>query len=331
MTRRSTAQDTFTTDLSVAIAPARASKIWADSAARVQSSCERIRRFAPAWLWVLALGLWSETAAAATYVAKTAPHAPAARSGYAPVDGLQIYYEVYGQPREGTPPLVLMHGGDPTIQTSFADVLPLLAKSRQVIAFEQQGHGHTADRPEPYSFTRSADDAAGLLRHLGIARADFLGYSNGGHIAIELGLRHRDLVRKLIIESAMFSREGAPPQFWEGFTHATIESMPKGFHEAFVNVAPHPEDLQTYFEKSVARMRDFQGWEEAQIRGIDAPTLVLCGDRDIILPEHAALMARLLPHGSLAILPMTDHMEMAKRADWVASIVKEFLDAPMPK
>src|SRR6185503_4827433 len=100
---------------------------------------------------VLGLCGWSTMALPAPPVAKSPQQVAALRSGYAPVDGLQIYYEVYGQPREGTPPLILMHGGDPTIQTSFADVLPLLAKSRQVIAFEQQGHGHTADRLMPYS------------------------------------------------------------------------------------------------------------------------------------------------------------------------------------
>jgi pimeloyl-ACP methyl ester carboxylesterase len=282
-------------------------------------------------LWVLSLGAWSSTTLAAPPAAKPAPKPTAMRSGYAPVDGLQIYYEVHGEARAGTLPLVLLHGGDPTIQTSFAHVLPLLARSRQVIAFEQQGHGRTADRPMPYSFTQSADDAAGLLEHLGIARADFLGYSNGGHIAIEIGLRHGKLVRKLIVQSAMINREGAPPQFWDGFTHATIDDMPKEFRDAFVKAAPHPEELQSYFEKSVTRMREFQGWNDAQIRSIDAPTLVLCGDRDVVLPEHAVLMSRLLPHGSLAILPMTDHMQMVKRADWVSSIVRGFLDSPMPR
>jgi pimeloyl-ACP methyl ester carboxylesterase len=280
---------------------------------------------------LLGLGLWSKAAMAAQPAAKPATHAAAMHSGYAPVDGLQIYYEVYGEARTGTPPLVLLHGGDPTIQTSFAEVLPLLARSRQVIAFEQQGHGHTADRDIPYSFARSADDAAGVLRHLKVTQADFLGYSNGGHIAIEIGLRHRELVRKLIIESAMISRDGAPPQFWEGFAHTTLEDMPKGFREAFVKVAPHPEDLQTYFEKSVTRMREFQGWSEEQIRGIDAPTLVLCGDQDIVTPEHAVRMSRLFPHASLAILPLTDHLKMPERADWVSSIANAFLDAPMPK
>lgn len=291
----------------------------------------QVRRLALAWLLASGLGLWSEGAMASRAVAKPATRAVATRSGYAPVDGLQIYYEVYGEARAGTPPLVLLHGGDPTIQTSFADVLPLLARSRRVIAFEQQGHGHTADRDTPYSFSRSADDAAGVLQYLKVTQADFLGYSNGGHIAIEIGLRHRNLVRKLIIESAMFSREGSPPQFWEVFTHTTLDSMPKGFREAFVKVAPHPEELQTYFEKSVTRMREFQGWKEEQIRSIDAPTLVLCGDQDIVLPEHAVLMYRLLPHASLAILPLTDHLRMPKRADWVSSIANEFLDAPMPK
>src|SRR4051812_21312162 len=116
---------------------------------------------------------------------------------YADVNGLHIYYEIHGSPSANSPPLVLLHGGGSTIETSFGKILPSLAKTRQVIAFEQQGHGRTADIPDrPFSFEQSADDTAALLRHLKIQKADFFGYSNGGNIALQMGIRHPQLVRK---------------------------------------------------------------------------------------------------------------------------------------
>ncbi len=112
---------------------------------------------------------------------------PAVQSGYAPVNGLKMYYEIYGRANGKSPPLVLLHGGGSTIETSFGKVLPGLAKNRQVIAFEQQGHGHTADIVDrPFTFEQSAEDTAGLLRYLNIGKADFFGYSNGGHIALQM-------------------------------------------------------------------------------------------------------------------------------------------------
>jgi len=255
-------------------------------------------------------------------------YAKPVKTGYAPVNGLQMYYEVYGS--SGGMPLVLLHGGDPTIETSFGHVIEAFAKHRQVIAFEQQGHGHTADVDRPFSFDQSADDTVALLGYLKIDKADFMGYSNGGHIAIAIALKHPDVVRKLIIESAMFDRSGGDPAFWESFKNPTLETMPKELREAYLKTAPHPDQLQSYFDKSVRRMREFKGWTPEQIRSIQAPTLVLCGDHDVVRPEHAVETFRLLPHGQLAILPMTDHFGMADRRDWVPSMVDTFLDAPMP-
>src|SRR5919204_1702074 len=146
-----------------------------------------------------------------------APAAGAVERGYAPVNGLQLYYEIHGKPAKDGVPLVLLHGGGSAIETSFARLLPLVSKSRQVIAFEQQGHGHTADVDRPFSFGQSAEDTVALLRHLHVAKADFLGYSNGGHITLEIALRHPGIVRSLILESVFFSRDGTDPQFWEGF------------------------------------------------------------------------------------------------------------------
>lgn len=260
------------------------------------------------------------------------PRGAAARSGYAPVDGLRMYYEIHGRGDHRTPPLVLLHGGGSTIETSFGQTLPRLAKTRQVIAVEQQGHGRTADIAErPFSFEQSAEDTVALLRYLKAERADFLGYSNGGHIAIEIALKHPDAVRRVVIVSAMFDRTGSDPGFWESFEHAKPDEMPAELREAYLRVAPHPEDLPTFFAKSVQRMLNFKGWAPEQIRLITAPTLVVAGDQDVVRPEQAVQMFRLIRSAQLAILPGTDHMAIVNRADWLVSMIEAFLDAAAPK
>ena len=246
---------------------------------------------------------------------------------YAHVNGIDIYYEIHGD-RGANPPLVLLHGGDPTIETSFGRILPRLAKDRQIIAFEQAGHGHTADRPDqPFSFEQSADDAAALLEKLGVDRADFYGYSNGGTIALQIAIRHPKIVRKLVVQSANFRYDGMYPWFWDSMKHATtLADMPKEFRDAYVRAAPHPEQLQSYYEKSVKRMLDFKDIPAEAIKAIDAPVLIMIGDRDIIRPEHALEMYRLLPHAQLAMLPNTDHLKMADRAEWEVPMIESFLD-----
>jgi pimeloyl-ACP methyl ester carboxylesterase len=253
------------------------------------------------------------------------------RSGYAPVNGLEMYYEIHGSTSGKSPPLVLLHGGGSTIETSFGKVLPSFAKTRQVITFDQQGHGRTADIDRPFTFDQSAEDTVALLRYLKIEKADFFGYSNGGHIALQIAVRHPDWVRKLVIESAMFQRDGSNADFWESFEHAKLGDMPAELREAYLKVAPHPEDLPSFFAKSVKRMLDFKGWTPEEIKSIDAPTLVIIGDHDIIRPEHAVLMFRLLSTAQLAVLPGTDHMTIVNRSDWLLSMVEAFLDSPMPK
>ena len=256
---------------------------------------------------------------------------PAVESGYAPVNGLRMYYEVHGRVHDKNPPLILLHGGGSTIETSFGEVLPALARNRQVIAFEQQGHGRTADIVDrPFTFEQSADDTAGLLRHLKIGKADIFGYSNGGQIALQLALRHPGLVRKMVVESAMFNRDGSDPGFWNSFERAKLDDMPPELREAYLGVAPHPEDLQTFFTKSVQRMMNFKGWTPEEIRSINAPTLVVIGDHDIVRPEHAVLMFRLLPSAQLAVLPGTDHMSIVRRSDRLVPMIETFLDSPMP-
>lgn len=260
-------------------------------------------------------------------------------SGYESVNGLEMYYESHGTANGKHPPLVLLHGGGSTIDTTFGKILPALAKTRQVIAFEQQGHGRTADIVDrPFTFEQSADDAAALLKLLKIEQADFFGFSNGGHIAMQVAIRHPKVVRKLVVASAGFKREGHYPQFWEFMKQAKLENMPTELRDAYLKIAPHPEHLPMFFDKCAKRMLEFKDWRPEVIQSIKAPTLVMVGDADVIRPEHALEMSRLLAHSRLAVLP-SDHgtylgevtaaNKDSKLPQMVVSMVLEFLDAAM--
>jgi alpha-beta hydrolase superfamily lysophospholipase len=182
--------------------------------------------------------------------------APQVNRGYAPVNGLKMYYELHGVDGGKNPPLVLLHGGGSTIDTTFGKVLPSLAKSRQVVAFEQQGHGRTGDMADrPFSFEQSADDTVALMDHLKIEKADLFGFSNGGNIALQIAIRHPNRVRKLVVASAMFKRDGLYPEVWEFMKRSTLEDMPKELKEAYLKVSPHPEQLPTFHDKSAKRHR----------------------------------------------------------------------------
>src|SRR6188508_3207714 len=140
-------------------------------------------------------------------------------SGYASVNGLKMYYEIHGT---GTP-LVLIHGGGSTLQTTFGRVIPSFAKTHQVIAVEMQAHGHTADIDRPLSFTQDADDIAELLRQLHITKADIFGFSNGASTTLQLAIRHPEVVNKIIVASTFYKKDGAPHWFWEMMAKPTFE------------------------------------------------------------------------------------------------------------
>jgi len=270
----------------------------------------------------------SAIAALALGAASAMNSVAAAQTGYAPVNGLRLYFEIHGMPHPGHPPLVLLHGGGDTIGTSFGHVLPAFARDRQVIAFEQQGYGHTADIVgRPFSFEQSADDTAALLAYLHVDQADLLGFSNGGTIALQVAIRHPRAVRRLVLVSTFFRRDGGDPQFWASFANARLEDMPKELQNAYCAAAPHPENLPLFFAKAVQRMRDFRDIPDDAIRTIAAPTLVMLGDADVVRPEHGVALFRLLPHARLAVLPETDHMAMMTRMEWLVSMIGGFLDS----
>ena len=260
-----------------------------------------------------------------------------ARSGYAAVNGLQMYYEVHGTGQ----PLVLLHGAFSAIATSFGALLPGLAKSRQVIAFELQAHGRTADIERPLSLEQMADDVAAALRQLGIERADIFGYSMGAGVALHLVIRHPEVVRKLVLASVTYTLNGIHAGLLEGLGEMKPEMMVGSpWHEEYMRIAPHPEQFARLFAKKGQMDRGIQDVPAETIKAIQAPTLLIIGDSDLVRPEHAVEMFRLLgggvfgdtpaglPKSQLAILPGTSHVAVVNRVDLLLAMIPPFLDAP---
>lgn len=264
-----------------------------------------------------------------------APRATLIDSGHAPVNGIAVYYEVHGRP--GGVPLVLLHGGGSTIDVTFGRVLPVFARSRRVIAVEEQAHGRTTDRAAPVRFETSADDVAALLRHLGIPQADIFGFSNGASVGLQVAIRHPELVRKLVFASAMTRRDGAHPQLWEFMRQADFSNMPQPLKDAFLRVNPDAAQLRAMHDKDAERMRNFQDVPDALVRSVRAPTLIVIGDRDIVKPEHAVELTRTIPDARLLVLPgghgdylgeavMTQ--DQTRQPELTAAMIETFLDAP---
>ena len=263
---------------------------------------------------------------------------------FVPVNGLNMYYEIHGASRPGEAPLVLIHGAFSAIGTSFGKVLPGLAKSRQVIAFELQGHGHTADIDRPLTLEGMADDTAAALRQIGIEIADWFGYSMGAAVSLRVAIRHPEIVRKLVFASATYTLSGIHPGLMEGLAEMKPEMMYGSlWHEEYTRIAPHPENFDRLFAKKTQMDRETKDLSAEDIRAIHSPTLVIIGDSDLVRPEHAVEMFRLLgggvfgdtpaglPDSQLAVLPGTSHVGIKDRADWLVSMITEFLDRSMPE
>lgn len=254
---------------------------------------------------------------------------PPVRSGYAPINGLKLYYEIYGSGQ----PLVLIHGGGSTIGTTFGRIIPFLARHRQLIAVELQAHGHTNDRGVPETFAQDANDVAALLKYLQIPRADIMGFSNGGQTSLQIGISHPEVVNRLIIISTFYKRDGAQPWLWQVMQQATLDNMPGPLKEAYLRITNNPAGLQTMFERDRDRMLHFSDWSDEDIRSIKARTMVLIGNEDVTQPEHAVAMSRLLPQGKVVILPgghgqCLGEVMYDNPGDWpsiTAGIVEDFL------
>ena len=261
---------------------------------------------------------------------------------YAEVNGLRMYYEIHGTGE----PLVLLHGAYMTIG-AMGPVVPGLAETRQVIAVELQAHGHTADIDRPITYEQMADDTAALLRHLGIGQTDVFGFSMGGGVALQLAIRHPDLLRKLVVASASYTSDGMQPELHEMIPSITPEMFAGSpIEAAYLEVAPNPGDFPRLVEKLKRLDMTPFDWSAEDVRGIEAPTLIVVGDSDAIRLEHAVDLFRLLgggtmgdlaglPKSQLVVLPGTTHFVppgsgVLDRAEWLLAMVPAFLDAPLP-
>src|SRR5215207_7642067 len=265
------------------------------------------------------------------------------RGNYAEVNGLNIYYEIHGTGQ----PLVLLHGAYMTIDL-MGEIVPALAESRQVVAVELQGHGHTADIDRPLSYELMADDIAALIEHLAFEKADLFGYSMGGSVALQVAIRHPEVVRKLVVASASYTSEGMHPELLEMIPTLTPEAFAGSpIEEAYLRSAPNPDDFPTLVAKLKRLDMEPFAWPAEDIGGIAAPTLLIVGDSDAIRLEHAVEMFRLLGGGvmgdlaglsksQLALLPGTTHFVppgsgVLERAYWLQAMIVPFLDTPVPE
>lgn len=254
---------------------------------------------------------------------------------YALVNGLKMYYEIHG---EGTP-LVLIHGGGSTIQTTFGRVLNDFAKNHKVIAVEMQAHGHTADIDRPLSFQQDADDIAELLKQLNIKKANIFGLSNGASTTLQFAIRHPEMTNKIIVASTFYKKAGAPDWFWDMMSKPTFEGMPQPYKDEFLKINPDTNALHRMYERDVARMQSFPDISEEQMKSIKVPAFIIIGDKDVTTPEHAAEMHRLISNSRLAIIPggHGDYIgELTTPQDSIiiaatVSLINKFLNEPTVK
>jgi pimeloyl-ACP methyl ester carboxylesterase len=239
---------------------------------------------------------------------------------YAQVNGLQLYYERHGSGR----PLVLLHGGLLTIDLNFGRLLEPLAATRQVIAVELQGHGHTADTERPMTIEALAGDVVALFDHLGIEQADFFGYSLGCLVAYAVALAAPTRVGKLIVASAdphrPPGRESTPLSEDRLPTPADYES----WRDAYSAVAPDPAHFDEFAARTSAMVHEAPGRTD-ELRSLRAPTLLIFGDRDFSPLSDVAELFGLLPNAQLAVLPGTTHVGVMRRSDEVLRLITSFL------
>jgi pimeloyl-ACP methyl ester carboxylesterase len=256
-------------------------------------------------------------------------------TGYAPVNGINMYYEVHG----GGEPVVLLHGAFMTITNNWAGWISELSKTRKVIAVEMQGHGRTADVPRDITYENLADDVAALLNHLKIPRADLIGYSMGGAVAMQCAIRHPDKVRRAVIISSTFRRDGMIAEAIEHIPKLTADDFKGSPIEAeYKKLSPTPDDFPKFVQRIVATASHGYDFEADKLKATTTPMFFIHGDADGIRLAHVAEMFRLKGgevHGDmkprsasrLAILPDTTHVTLMQRISIIVPMVNDFLDA----
>jgi pimeloyl-ACP methyl ester carboxylesterase len=269
------------------------------------------------------------------------------RNGHLPINGLSLYYEVHGEiGRSRTSPLLLIPGGFMSTD-SMTSWVSAFGGQRAVIVFDQQGHGRTPDTSRKMSYEQFADDAAALLRALKVERADVMGYSQGGGVALQLALRHPTLVDKLVSLSATYRKDGWYPSVLEGIEGLSATAFAgTPVEKAFKEHTPDATAFDAYLEKMKVLSIDDQDISDAQMRSISAKTMVIAGDADAVKPEHALAMFKLrgggdeeaaasgvlhkVPAARLVILAATSHIGIFGESAVLAPMVNAFLDDVPP-
>jgi pimeloyl-ACP methyl ester carboxylesterase len=259
-------------------------------------------------------------------------------TGYASVNGLEMYYEIYGAGQ----PLIVLHGGYGSIPST-GEIVPRLAETRRVIAVELQGHGRTADVDRPLSYEQMADDVAALMGEIGVEQADAFGVSMGGAVAMQLAIRHPEVVRKLVVASSAFNSDGFQPGMLDMIGMITPEMFAGSPVETdYLRLAPNPENFPVLVKKVGQLTVAPLDWSSEDIQSIKSPTLLIFGDADVVQLEHTVRMFRLLgggvngdlmglPNAQLAVLPATTHTRMVLQVEYLHMMITAFLDAPMPE
>ena len=255
---------------------------------------------------------------------------------YAAVNGLKMYYVTAGK---GTP-VILLHGALSTIDKDFGKLIPVLAKEHRVIGIELQAHGHTADIERPITYEGMADDIVTLLKQLNISNADFLGYSMGGGVALQVAITHPQLIRHLILAATSYSPEGSNMANPDKLKPKKVTDLDHSiWKKNYLKVAPDPSHWSKLVEKNYALMGSWKGFQPAEIKNLKSPVLLIFGDGDLSTPEHEVSMFKLLgggywgdlyelPNEQLAILPGTSHVTLVDQTELLIPMITKFLQTP---
>ncbi|QDH77879.1 alpha/beta hydrolase [Echinicola soli] len=257
----------------------------------------------------------------------------ASKTGYAPVNGLKMYYEIHGEGR----PLVLVHGSFMTIPANYGQLIPELAKTHKVIALELQGHGRSADIDRPFSYENFADDVAGLLEYLEIEKADFIGYSLGGTITLQTAIAHPEKVGKIIFISSAFKDTGWSSDIQQSIANLTVgqfEGTP--IQTIYEEVATDPGNWRDFMSKMIAFEKQPYDLGLSNIKAIPGPVLIIKGDYDGVDMTHTmelfeafggggtGMMEPLSPSG-FAVIPSTTHITLMEKTEDLLDFIQPFL------
>jgi len=257
-------------------------------------------------------------------------------TGYAPVNGLKMYYEIHGKGE----PVVLLHGSFMTLTNfNWPEMIAALAKSRQVIAVEMQGHGRTADINRDFSYANLADDIAAMLDYLKIGKADVIGYSMGGGVAMEVAIRHPQKVRKVVSISAVFRDNGWVQEALDVYPKLTAEAFKGSPIEAdYKRLSPTPNEFPNFVKRAISMDLKPYDFGAEKLKATSAPMFFIHGDADGVRLEHIAemftlkgggIMGDMRPRSAsrLAVLPDTTHVTLVQKVDIIVPMINDFLDA----